>query len=70
MKIIWNACFSQLADQDVDELVDTYNMNIKDSVDKYAPEQIKLHCVHMHRGIMIKEAKWKKRRCERKYQKN
>ena len=38
-KDIRGTCLSQSTDEGVDELIDTYNMNIKDIVDQHEPEQ-------------------------------
>ena len=36
------ACFSQSTDEVVDVLIDTYDVNVKDNVDKHAPKQVKV----------------------------
>ena len=63
---------SQSTGEIAEELIDTYNMSIKDIVNKHAPKQVKIITLRPHApwyNDHIREAKREKRRRERKYKK-
>ena len=45
---IRETCLSQSTGETADELIDTYNMSIKDIVDKHEPEQVKVVTLRSH----------------------
>ena len=72
-KDIRETCLSQSTGDTADELIDTYNMSIKDIVDKHATEQVKVITLRPYApwyNDHIREAKREKRLCERKYKKS